>query len=237
MCKERFQKCLDYMDSGLSETHLPLNVVDGFRSKIKKIRGLIEADVFEADKVAFEIDEVKNRLYVELLGKRCKIKQGDITEEKVDAIVNAANTSLILGGGVAGAIRINGGPKVQSECDAITKGNKIGMGKVALTSGGKLDPSIIHAAVMDWGGYATPDSIRTAIRNVIIEAKAKGFKTLAIPALGAGAGGVSASESAEAIRKGLFDRIMDLGEFDEIKIVTYDSQTKNAFSRVFGTQA
>lgn len=72
---------------------------------------------------------------------------------------------------------------------------------------------------MEWGGKATFDSIRKATRNIVIEARRNGIKTLSIPALGAGAGGVTPEESAQAIKKGLYDRVMDLVGFDQINIV------------------
>lgn len=63
------------------------------------------------------------------------LQQGDLTEMDVDAIVNAANNDLQLGGGVAGAIRRKGGPEIQHECDVI---GTIPVGGVAITSGGRL---------------------------------------------------------------------------------------------------
>lgn len=94
---------------------------------------------------------------------------------------------------------------------------------VGSSPAGPLKAPVIHAAVMAWGGKATFDSIRRATRNIILEAKAKGFKSLSIPALGAGSGGVSPTESARAIEKGLYDLVLDLAAFDEIKIVASES--------------
>jgi len=85
-----------------------------------------------------------------------RIIQDDITNEKTDAIVNAANSSLILGAGVAGAIRQKGGPKIQEEC------NKIGFtptGKAAITTGGMLHaPFVIHAVGPVWGEQSDAQS-------------------------------------------------------------------------------
>src|SRR5208282_3229673 len=75
---------------------------------------------------------------------RVSIRQGDLTEADVDAVVNAANNDLMLGGGVAGAIRRKGGPEIQDECDRI---GPIAVGEAALTGGGKLKARyVIHAA-------------------------------------------------------------------------------------------
>ena len=74
--------------------------------------------------------------------------QGDITESDTDAIVNAANSELILGGGVAGAIRKKGGPTIQQECDAI---GECPVGGAVITSGGNLNARyVIHAVGSKW---------------------------------------------------------------------------------------
>src|ERR1700686_5934844 len=86
--------------------------------------------------------------------------QGDLTEMDVDAIVNAANNDLQLGGGVAGAIRRKGGEAIQRECDAI---GAIPIGGAAITSGGNLRARyVIHAASMQLGGATTPHALRAS---------------------------------------------------------------------------
>src|SRR5712664_600275 len=80
------------------------------------------------------------------IASRVVIQQGDLTEMDTDAIVNAANNDLVLGAGVAGAIRRKGGDAIQRECDAI---GSIPLGFAAITSGGKLAAKyVIHAASM-----------------------------------------------------------------------------------------
>ena len=84
------------------------------------------------------------------LGEKLVLMQGDLTEMDVDAIVNAANNDLQLGGGVAGAIRRKGGEAIQRECDAI---GSVPVGGAAITPGGKLRARfVIHAASMQLGG-------------------------------------------------------------------------------------
>ena len=84
---------------------------------------------------------------------RIRLCEGDITEHAVDAIVNAANSHLVLGAGVAGAIRSKGGPSIQQECDAI---GAIEVGGAAVTGAGDLPARyVIHAAGMPPGGSAT----------------------------------------------------------------------------------
>ncbi len=96
-----------------------------------------------------------------IFGERIEIRQGDITEMDVDAIVNAANNDLQLGGGLAGAIRRKGGPLIQAECDEI---GAIPVGGAAMTSGGNLKArGIIHAASMQLGGGTSAQSLRTPL--------------------------------------------------------------------------
>ena len=88
------------------------------------------------------------------------LMQGDLTEMDVDAIVNAANNDLQLGGGVAGAIRRKGGEAIQRECDAI---GSIPIGGAAITTGGNLRARfVIHAASMQLGGETTARALRTS---------------------------------------------------------------------------
>src|ERR1700674_2092983 len=89
---------------------------------------------------------------------RILIQEGDLTEMDTDAIVNAANNDLHLGGGVAGAIRRKGGDQIQRECDAI---GSIPVGGAAITSGGTLRARfVIHAASMQLGGETTSRALR-----------------------------------------------------------------------------
>src|SRR6266851_2782187 len=91
------------------------------------------------------------------IADRILIQQGDLTEMDTDAIVNAANNDLILGGGVAGAIRRKGGEQIQRECDAI---GSIPVGYAAITKGGKLKARfVIHAASMQLGGKTSAGSL------------------------------------------------------------------------------
>src|SRR5579863_1766706 len=85
---------------------------------------------------------------------------GDLTESDADAIVNAANNDLQLGGGVAGAIRRKGGNAIQKECDAI---GSIPIGGAAITTAGKLHARhVIHAASMQLGGETTARALQSA---------------------------------------------------------------------------
>jgi O-acetyl-ADP-ribose deacetylase (regulator of RNase III) len=128
---------------------------------------------------------------------KIELAQGDITEVDADAIVNAANTELVLGAGVAGAIRRRGGRAIQDACDRLAP---IPLGESVITTGGELrQPHVIHAAVMDWGEAATEASIRECTRSALRVAAENGKRRVAFPALGTGVGGFPMRRCAEAM--------------------------------------
>lgn len=116
-----------------------------------------------------------------------RVIEGDLTEMKVDAIVNAANSDLKLGAGVAGAIKKKGGPNIQAECDRI---GRIPLGEAAITGGGNLRARyVIHAASMAVGGQTTEENLRKSVRNSLKRADERSLATIAFPAIGAGIAG------------------------------------------------
>src|ERR1700722_10040573 len=121
------------------------------------------------------------------IADRIEIRQGDLTDMDCDAIVNAANNDLQLGGGVAGAIRRKGGRRIQDECDEI---GAIPVGGAAITSGGDLKARyVIHAASMQLGGATSAQALRTSTAHSLRIAAQKSLKTMAFPAIGTGIGG------------------------------------------------
>lgn len=121
------------------------------------------------------------------LRSKIVVIKGDITEVEADAIVNAANTDLILGGGVAGAIRKKGGDPIQNECNEI---GSIPLGQAAITRAGNLRARfVIHAAGMHLGGRVSGVSLRDCTNNSLLRASEKNLKTVAFPAIGTGVGG------------------------------------------------
>src|ERR1700722_8759101 len=121
------------------------------------------------------------------IGERIEIRKGDITEADTDAIANAANNELQLGGGLAGAIRRKGGPGIQAECDRI---GTIPVGGAAITSGGELKARhVIHAASMQLGGQTTAHALRSSTGHALRIAAQQRLKTVAFPAVGTGVAG------------------------------------------------
>ena len=148
---------------------------------------------------------------------RVTLVEGDITEQAVDAIVNAANNALQLGGGVAGAIRERGGPAIQAECDRI---GAIEVGDAAVTGAGALPARfLIHAAGMALGGRADEDSVRRCARRSLALASERGCRTIAIPAIGAGIGGFSPQRCAEVLLEEARAHLAGETSLEEIRFV------------------
>jgi O-acetyl-ADP-ribose deacetylase (regulator of RNase III) len=151
------------------------------------------------------------------LSGRVTLVEGDITEQAVDAIVNAANNALQLGGGVAGAIRERGGPAIQAECDRI---GAIEVGDAAVTGAGALPARfLIHAAGMALGGRADEDSVRRSARRSLALASERGCRTIAIPAIGAGIGGFSPQRCAEVLLEEARAHLAGETSLEEIRFV------------------
>jgi O-acetyl-ADP-ribose deacetylase (regulator of RNase III) len=129
--------------------------------------------------------------------------RGDITEMDTDAIVNAANPTLMGGGGVDGAIHRKGGPKILEECKRIRATewpDGLPTGKAVITSGGNLKAKyVIHTVGPIWRGGSSgePELLAEAYRNSLKLAVSKGLKTIAFPAISTGAYGYPIEEASK----------------------------------------
>jgi O-acetyl-ADP-ribose deacetylase len=159
------------------------------------------------------------------------IRQGDITEAQVDAIVNAANNDLKLGGGVAGAIRTKGGPSIQHECDQL---GPVRIGEAAITSGGNLPARfVIHAASMRLGGRTTEPSLREATRNSLLRAREKGLESIAFPAIGTGIAGFALDRCAEIMGAEVRDHLRGETSIKRVEFVLFDKPSLYVFQHAF----
>ena len=123
-----------------------------------------------------------------------EVVAADITRLDVDAIANAANTQLIHGGGVAGAISRAGGPDVQRESDERAP---IALGEAVETTAGDMPARwVIHAATMELGGPTSADIIERATRSTLAKAEELGARSLALVAFGTGVGGFPLEDAA-----------------------------------------
>ena len=158
---------------------------------------------------------------------RIVIVEGDITEQEVDAIVNAANNELVLGAGVAGAIREKGGPAIQRECDAH---GPVSVGEAAVTGAGDLPARfVIHAAAMAPGGRASEDAIRSSVRHSLVLAREQGCRSIAVPAIGAGIGGFSAQRCAEILLGEARTHLDGETCIEEVRFVLFGEPTYRVF--------
>lgn len=163
---------------------------------------------------------------------RILIQQGDITEMEVDAIVNAANNDLILGAGVAGAIRRKGGESIQEECNEI---GSIPVGYSAITGGGNLKARfVIHAASMGLGDMpTTAKSLRTSTAHALRIAAERKLKTIAFPAVGTGVSGFPMTECAEIMLGEATQHLKGKTSLETIYFVLFDDAGRDTFARMW----
>ena len=166
-------------------------------------------------------------------GRRIVITVGDLTDQDVDAIVNAANNDLVLGGGVAGAIRRRGGPSIQDECTAY---GPVRVGDAAITSGGQLKARhVIHAASMALGGRTTATSLHASMTATFEIARRSAFDTVAVPAVGTGIAGFPLDECARVMATCLSRAFHEGWDPSEVRFVLYDEAAHRAFEPPFLT--
>ncbi|MBI1955274.1 MAG: macro domain-containing protein [Acidobacteria bacterium] len=160
-----------------------------------------------------------------------EIIQGDITEAAVEAIVNAANTDLQLGGGVAGAIRRKGGPWIQEHCNWV---GRIPLGEAATTEGGSLKAKwVIHAASMELGGQTTAENLEAATRNSLLRAEQKKIRSIAFPAIGTGIAGFDTKRCAEIMLRVVADYLKGKTSLEWVVFVLYDEPTRQIFEQTW----
>ncbi|MHC4617068.1 MAG: macro domain-containing protein [Planctomycetota bacterium] len=129
--------------------------------------------------------------------------EGDITEMQTDAVVNAANAQLILGGGVAGAIRKKGGPAIQQACNKIG-GTFVG-GAVITTAGSLKAKHVIHAVGPRMGEGDENNKLKNATLNSLKLADQNHLKSIAFPAISTGVFGFPIARCAEIMLKTTID--------------------------------
>ena len=157
------------------------------------------------------------------------LQQGDITDADVDAIVNAANTDLQLGAGVAGAIRRKGGPTIQHECDVI---GSVSLGEAAITGGGQLKARhVIHAASMHLGGLTSEESLRAATINSLQRAEEKHLTSLAFPAIGTGIAGFPVARCAQVMLEEIRNCLSGPTSLQRVLFVLFDQPALQVFQQ------
>jgi O-acetyl-ADP-ribose deacetylase len=168
----------------------------------------------------------------------CKLtlETGDITKSRCEAIVNAANSSLMGGGGVDGAIHAAAGPEILGECKAIVnERGRLPAGEAVITTGGQLPASwVIHTVGPVWhgGGDGEAETLASAYRESLDLAASYGIQTVAFPSVSTGAYGYPADEAARVALSTVADAIAEEScPFTEVRFVLYDPRTYEAYSR------
>jgi O-acetyl-ADP-ribose deacetylase (regulator of RNase III) len=160
---------------------------------------------------------------------RIKIVQGDITELEVDAIVNAANSSLLGGGGVDGAIHRAAGPRLYDEC------KKLGgcpTGEVRLTKGYDLPAKfVIHAVgpVWDGGGHDEDELLARCYRNALATAAGNGIRTIAFPAISTGIYGFPLKRATKIAITEVRNFLKSHPEIAEVTFCCFDDRTAQVY--------
>jgi len=170
---------------------------------------------------------------MEKIGNGCAIEvvQGDITKERVDAIVNAANRSLLGGGGVDGAIHRAGGPEILEQCRKL-KGCETGDAK--LTTGGRLPARyVIHTVgpVYRDGRHGEPELLASCHRRSLEVARDHALKTVSFPAISCGVYGYPIEEAA-GIAVGAVGRFVAANPgFERVRFVLFSPEVYAAFEQ------
>ncbi|TFG20548.1 MAG: macro domain-containing protein [Promethearchaeota archaeon] len=168
-----------------------------------------------------------------------ELAKGDITGLRVDAIVNAANTQLILGSGVAGAIRQRGGPSIQMECNKLAP---INTGEAVITGGGSLLASFVLHAVgpiyHQYEPHKAEELLEDAVLNSLNFIRLNELKSIALPAISAGVYGFPAKKCAEIMMSACFKYIEKYSDPDSdtpVKIILclYDQNMYDIFQKAF----
>ena len=166
---------------------------------------------------------------------KLSLEQGDITTQDVEAIVNAANSSLMGGGGVDGAIHKAGGPQILAECkEIVKKQGSCPPGQAVITTGGNLKARyVIHTVGPIWRGGNSGEAgiLRNAYYNSLQLAKNMGIKTIAFPSISTGVYRYPLQEAAEIALATIIDYIRQ-PYFTEVKMVLFNEEIYGTYCGV-----
>ena len=166
------------------------------------------------------------------LESKIDIVGGDITKLDVDAIVNAANTSLLGGGGVDGAIHRAAGPELLAECRTL---GGCQPGEARITRGYRLSARfVIHTVGPVWRGgkHHEPETLANCYRNSLQLAVENGIKTIAFPAISCGAYGYPVQEAAQIAVKTTRDFLATADNIDKVVFVLWAENIYDAYRRL-----
>lgn len=172
-----------------------------------------------------------DRVQLQTPGGVLELVRGDITQQAVDAVVNAANPSLMGGGGVDGAIHRAGGPAILEECKRIVQtlpGRRLGTGEAVITTGGKLPARyVIHTVGPVWqgGGAGEDQLLAKAYRSSLELARSRGLRSVAFPSISTGAYGFPVERAARVALRTLREFLQEHpGVFEVVRMVLWSPQ-------------
>lgn len=168
-----------------------------------------------------------------------ELTQGDITHQVVDAVVNAANSGLLGGGGVDGAIHRAGGPDILEECKKIraTQG-KCPTGNAVITTAGRLKARyVIHTVGPIWqgGNNHEPELLASAYRNSLKLAAENEVKTIAFPSISTGVYSYPVENAAVIALKTVANFLKSATSIELVRFVLFDVKTFNAYKKALGS--
>jgi O-acetyl-ADP-ribose deacetylase (regulator of RNase III) len=161
---------------------------------------------------------------------------GDLTEQRVDAIVNAANSALAHGGGLAGAIVRRGGTVIQEESDRLAP---VPVGSAATTGAGALPCRwVIHAVGPRWGAGDEELKLRSAVRSCLVEATRLDARSLALPAISTGIFGYPAPDGTKVIVDELCGWLTDHPgtRLRDVRLTAFDEGTAALFAAALASR-
>lgn len=174
-----------------------------------------------------------------LIGKTVlKIIKGDITEQDTEAIVNAANSGLMGGGGVDGAIHRAGGPQILAECKEIrARRGTLPTGQAVITSGGRLKAKyVIHTVGPVWAGgrKGEDDLLRDAYFNSLSLARERGIKTVSFPSISTGVYSFPVDRAARIALRTVRDFVLARPGIEEVRFVLFSDPVLREFESAWG---
>ena len=170
------------------------------------------------------------------MSTRITLVQGDITEQRVDAIVNAANSSLLGGGGVDGAIHRAGGPQILKECRIIAR-ERGGCepGEAVITSAGRLSAKyVIHTVGPVWqgGNFGEEAILERAYRNSLLLAKEYNLRSVAFPSISTGAYGFPIEKASRIAVLAVRGSLHEATGIQEVRFVVFTEGDRLVYDRL-----
>ena len=184
----------------------------------------------------------KLAIAVSVNGVRVSVVQGDITRQATDAIVNAANSSLMGGGGVDGAIHRAGGPVILEECrQIVSRQGRLPAGKAVITRGGNLKAGfVIHTVGPVWRGGNREEQklLASAYRESLKVAAENGLESISFPSISTGAYGYPVTEAAKVAINAVVSFLREgVTSIKEVVFVLFDAATFQSYASGLGEAA